>query len=91
MSTTTLGGWSPFTTDISSEELAVFNTAVAGLDGVVYMPLEVSKQVVAGMNYRFISSAKVVAPDTETYMVMIQIYAPLPGQGQPHITQITRL
>ncbi|WP_299494568.1 hypothetical protein [uncultured Shewanella sp.] len=79
------GGWSIWK-PLTPENLEVFEQATHGLLGVQYTPLEVSTQVVAGVNYRFISEAKVVVPKAEPYKVMIEIFQPL--QGEPIITNI---
>lgn len=85
----TLGGWSPFSTVISAEAKTVFETALTGLVGVVYQPLAVSNQVVAGMNYHFLCNSKGVYPGAESIAAMVAIYQPL--QGKPHITSIKKI
>lgn len=79
------GGWSAWG-PLTPEGLEVFEQATQGLLGVKYTPLEMSTQVVAGMNYRFICEAKVVAPKAEPYKTMIEIFRPL--KGEPIITNI---
>lgn len=82
------GGWSKFE-QVSSADRAAFNEALAGLSGVSYEPLVVSRQVVAGVNYDFFCNAKVVVPNANWYPVMVQIYKPLKGKAS--ITTITRI
>jgi hypothetical protein len=81
-----LGGWSAFRA-VDSEDVAIFNKATEHLLGVDYTPLEVSTQVVAGMNYRFICESKVVAPGTESHKATVTIYQPL--KGDPIVTNIS--
>jgi hypothetical protein len=82
------GGWSKFE-QLSTGDRAVFNEALTNLSGVVYEPLAVSKQVVAGMNYDFFCNARVVAPNANWYPAVVQIYKPLKGKAS--ITKITRI
>lgn len=84
------GGWSDFTPDLSAEDKAVFDEATGQLLGVDYTALAVSKQIVAGVNYRFEANAQVVTPDAPVRKVLIEIFQPL-GQEQPYITQITNI
>ncbi|MCX6179388.1 MAG: hypothetical protein NT163_08520 [Chlorobiales bacterium] len=83
------GGWTDFTTEITTDELNVFNKAIAGLVGVSYKPLAVSTQIVAGINYRFFCNSKVVYPGAHNRAVLIHIYAPLAGDA--HITAINEV
>lgn len=85
MSDSILGGWSPYRKP-TAEDLKIFNEATNGIVGVSYTPLEVSTQVVSGMNYKFICEARpaVVAPIV--YKATVQIYAPL--EGAPFVTHI---
>ncbi|MCL1127917.1 hypothetical protein [Shewanella surugensis] len=79
------GGWSPWG-PLTAESLEVFDAATSRLLGVKYTPLEVSTQVVAGVNYRFICEARVVIPHAQPYRVMMEIFQPL--EGEPIITNI---
>jgi len=79
------GGWSEFR-DLTEEDLAVFEEAMADLDGVVYEPISVSTQIVAGMNYRFLCNATVVYPDAETVEKYVTVYKDL--EGNVEITEI---
>ena len=89
MVATMVGGWTEYHTNISPEEMEVFETALGGLDGVTYYPLAVSTQVVAGMNYSFFCNAQVVYPNAPNEAAMVNIYNPL--DGEPHITSIDRI
>ena len=86
MSTTILGGWTPYTTTISADAQAAFNEVIAGLVGVHYTPLAVASQVVSGMNYRFFCNAQAVHPDAPYYAAIVQVYRPI--QGKAVITSI---
>ena len=85
---TTLGFAAPvaggFTEDRApdQEELDIFETAMAELDGVQYKPMLVATQVVAGINYRFTCRATAVFPDAEPYNVYVFIYQPLDGDAE---------
>jgi len=91
MSNTTAGGWTPFSFELNTEAKTVFNEAVGSLLGVKYTPFAVATQVVAGVNYSFLSQAQVVAPGAPLRVVKIHVYQPLPGQGAPHVTQIIEI
>lgn len=84
------GGWTPVR-DLTEEDRLVFEEAMKGIFGVTYTPLKVSSQLVAGMNYCFRCEATMVTQSPETYLVQINIFSPLPGQGAPYVTSIVRL
>lgn len=71
------GGWTPYSTTISSDAKKAFDEALKNLAGVHYTPLAVASQLVSGMNYRFLCDAQVVYPDAPHYAALIQIYKPL--------------
>lgn len=75
----------------TAEELTLFKTAMATLDGVNYVPESVATQVVAGKNYRFVCKATPVVPNPQSFHAAVVIYQPLPGKGEPTITSIERL
>lgn len=56
METQKVGGWTPFA-PVTKEEEKIFNKAIQGIIGVKYTPEQVSHQIVAGTNYRFICKA----------------------------------
>lgn len=85
---TSAGGWTPFG-PLDGESRKVFEEATRHLIGVKYTALEVSKQVVAGINYRFLCDAQVVAPGAEPYRALMQVYQPL--EGPPIVTRIVPL
>lgn len=83
-----VGAFTAFSTQISVEEMSVFNSALNGFVGVEYTPLAVSTQIVNGTKYRFFCNAKGVYPNATNEGAMVDIYQPT--NGQPHITSITR-
>lgn len=84
---TLVGGWSPYTA-LTAEDRKVFDEATAGLVGVKYTPQLVSKQVVAGVNYRFKCEAS-MPPSMVVWEAIVEIFQPL-GQ-KPHVVGIIRL
>jgi hypothetical protein len=80
------GGYSSWNFTISPEAAATFKAAKQL--GVDYTPLAFATQVVAGLNYVFLCKAVAVSPKAPQRAVKVYIYQPLPGQGDPHITQI---
>lgn len=83
------GEYSTFRTDITSEEMEVFNSSMGKIIGVNYEPIAVSTQVVAGMNYRFLCNAEITYPNAFKYTVLITIYRPLDGPA--HIESIEKI
>ncbi|WP_336981144.1 MULTISPECIES: hypothetical protein [unclassified Cedecea] len=83
------GGWTAYH-PLTAQDRKVFEKALNGHLGVDYEPQKVKTQVVAGTNYRFLCEAS-VPPSTAVWEAIVEIYAPLPGQGAPHITQIIRI
>jgi len=82
-----LGGWTPFR-PLDENCMNVFNEAICNLIGVNYTPIEVSTQVVNGINYRFRCDAKCTSPNAPTYQCTIEVYqAP---NCTPVVTNITR-
>ena len=84
-STLTLGGWTKYATP-TQQETEIFKTATAGLLGVKYTPKEVSKQVVAGTNYRY--KCTTVIPHGGSGEALVEIFQPL--DGAPYVTDIKR-
>lgn len=82
------GGWTAYSTEISSEAKHAFETALKGLVGVKYTPLALASQVVEGVNYSFFCNALGVYPGATNEGAMVKIYKPL--KGEPHIVSITR-
>jgi hypothetical protein len=85
-----VGGWSSFTTPLSPEAKSVFDQTVGKLRGVVYTPLAFAVQVVAGLNYCFLTGGQVVVPGGPQFVALTYVYAPLHGE-EPYITDIKRL
>lgn len=80
------GGWSHYEKP-TEQDLAVFEEAIHGLIGVRYEPQLVSRQVVAGMNYRFRCIATSSTREPIQYEAIVQIHAPL--DGKPFVTHIS--
>lgn len=85
--------------EITDGEMEMFRQLVAGGDAVVYTPLSVSTQVVAGINYRFYCRFEDTADgirrkgadESDKYgYCWITVYKPLPGQGEPSVTSIEK-
>lgn len=91
MSTQLLGAYSPFTCKITKEAQAAFDQAMKNIDGVKYSPVAVSAQVVSGMNYKFFCNTESVTLYPRLGAAIVSIYAPLPGQGEAHVTHIQAL
>lgn len=80
------GGWSNYE-ELTQEDEKVFGEATTGgIIGVEYTPFVVSRQIVAGMNYRFKCTVRPVTDKPIEYDAIVQIYAPL--EGKPFITHI---
>lgn len=86
------GGWSEFSF-LTDEDKKIFEIATSGLCGVSYEPLIVSKQVVSGINYKFICNAKIIVPNGHNYLAAVTIYAPPSSEKdvKPIITDINPL
>jgi hypothetical protein len=80
------GGWTAYSTQISDDAKKAFEAV--NLLGVVYTPLAVATQVVAGMNYSFFCNALGVYPGATYEGAMILINSP--AGGKPHVVSITR-
>lgn len=85
--------------EMTHDEMDMFRKATAGDSLIVYTPLSVSTQVVAGTNYRFwcrfedISDGirRKSADDSDKYgYCWITIFKPLPGRGEPSVTSVNR-
>lgn len=75
---------------LSDEERALFDEAVGPAGDIVYKPMSVATQVVAGTNYRFVCKARETKKHGKRFDAVIVVYKPLPGQGEPRITSIER-
>jgi hypothetical protein len=67
------GGWSQYTSSISSEAQSAFDEALKGFVGVKYTPVAVAEQVVAGKNFRFFCNASAVIPNAPNYGAILSI------------------
>lgn len=75
------GAYSPYTR-LTAEDAALFNAVMASHQEMKLTPKKVSRQVVAGMNYRF------QCLDARGKKVEVVIYEPLPAAGKAHIISI---
>lgn len=66
--------------EVSADDMEIFNSAYTG--SLTLHPQSVSTQVVAGTNYRFICT------DDSDAEVMLTVFKPLPGRGEPAISGI---
>ncbi|MCL2109322.1 MAG: hypothetical protein FWH20_08275 [Oscillospiraceae bacterium] len=82
------GGWTDYRA-LTAEDRAVFDQAMADLDGVAYVPISVATQIVAGTNYRFFCDATAVYPGAEPTSKYVTIYQDL--EGNVEITNIEDL
>jgi len=86
-----VGGWTmQDIKPLDETEAKAFETAVSELMGVSYEPVAVlATQVVAGVNYMFLSKATVIYPDAVPYWAVLYVYAALDGTAQ--VTDIRAL
>lgn len=75
---------------LSDEEKLLFESVAQEVAGVKYTPMNVSTQVVAGTNYRFLCKGKSPERGGEKFYAVITIHKPLPQQGEPRIISIER-
>lgn len=65
---------------LTDEYKEIFEKAMEGYTGMNFEPLEIlAKQVVAGMNYRFLVNATAVVPNAETVKKIVTVYQDLSG------------
>ncbi len=69
-------------TKLTTEEDSLFNVVVLSQSDLQLKPLKVSRQVVAGTNYRY------ECVDNNREKVEVIVYEPLPGQGDARILSI---
>lgn len=87
--------------EIEDGEMDLFRKTLAEAGGeIVYTPLSVSTQVVAGINYKFYCRfedksdgiQRKSADDSDKYgYCWVTIYKPLPGQGDPKVTKVEKV
>ena len=76
--------------DVTPEDLEIFNQAMAGASaGVLYEPVKVATQVVAGLNYRFTVTVTPFVDNREPYTIRITIFKPL--NGKPEVTGVEEI
>ncbi|MCV6590805.1 MAG: hypothetical protein OIF57_17560 [Marinobacterium sp.] len=81
------GGWTSYR-EPSAEEVAMFSEVVPTALGFGYVPVKVSTQVVAGINYRFLAERNILLPAgfPAQPMTLIEIFQSL--DGKPHLVGI---
>ena len=67
---------------LTAEEDSLFKAVVLSHNGLQLRPVRVSRQVVAGINYRY------ECIDPNKCKVEIVVYQPLPGNGAARITSV---
>ncbi|MCQ2145039.1 MAG: hypothetical protein MJY72_04795 [Bacteroidales bacterium] len=75
--------------EITEGEMAMFKTVTANDETSSYVPLSVSTQVVAGINYKFYCRYDPQESEGPAYC-WVTIYKPLPGSGDPRILSIEK-
>lgn len=74
--------------ELTEEEMEMFRY-VTGTGDIVFTPLSVSTQVVAGINYKFwCRSDNPDTPEENPGHCWITIFKPLPGRGDPRLVSI---
>lgn len=79
MDTQKVGGWTSFA-PVTKEDEKIFNKATQGILGVKYTPEQVSHQLVAGTNYRFICKAVSSTNPPREYYASISFWVKLDGE-----------
>jgi len=83
-----VGGYTDFR-EPEPDEIALFEMVMnENDDSIVYTPILVKTQVVAGINYLFSATADPQKEGVEAYEVEIIIYQPL--TGDPELTEIIK-
>lgn len=76
--------------EITEQEMEMFRAVTQEQDSVVYTPLSVSTQVVAGINYRFWCRFENTQGQEDYGHCWVTVFKPLPGQGNPRVTRVDR-
>ena len=76
--------------EITEQEMEMFRAVTQEQDSVVYTPLSVSTQVVAGINYRFWCRFENTLGQEDYGHCWVTVFKPLPGQGNPRVTRVDR-
>lgn len=71
-----VGGFTPYTTEISAAQKALLQKAVPEL-GMTYSAVAMATQETQGVNYRFFCNAEVVGPDVPNEARLVEFYMPL--------------
>lgn len=87
--TNMLGAFSPYSCEINNDSKTAFDEAIKGVLGVIYTPVAVSQQVVAGMNYHFFCNTESVTRHPVIGAVIVSVYKPL--KGDAHIINIKEI
>lgn len=83
-----VGGYSDMRR-LTDTEKEFFASVAASIADIEYEPINVSTQVVAGTNYRFLCKARQKG-NKKKYYAVIEVHKPLPEQGEPRIVSIER-
>lgn len=80
-----VGGWTINTefdgSEITDEQAAMFEQAMSEADVATYQPVAVvASQLVSGMNYAYLCTSTVAAPDAPTTWAIVVIYQDLNGK-----------
>lgn len=86
---TLVGGYSE-PRKLSNEERALFDDVAAEMAGVKYTPINVSTQIVVGVNYRFLCKGKEQERGGKKFYAVIVVHKPLPNAGEPKVISIER-
>ncbi len=90
----TVGAWEIndeyYSQPVNEEDTARFETALAGLDGVGYIPVTiVADQLVSGRNYAYLALGTTVTQTPESHYYIVTVYEPL--EGDPEVLNIARI
>lgn len=81
MSNAVLGGWTAWQFEVSQQEQEILQQALGGVLGVRYQGLAVSSQLVAGVNYAFISVATHLTNPEISSLALVRVHVPLQGKA----------
>ena len=76
-----VGGWKEVQEEIDEELSEIFTKAMEGYTGMSFTPLRlVKKQLVSGMNYKFLCEGQAVVPDAKKGYYLVTVYRNLKGE-----------
>ena len=76
-----LGGWSSEDEELTEELQTIFDKAMEGYTGMGFTPIKLTgKQVVSGMNYRFLCEGQAVVPEGKKGYYLVTVYRNLKGE-----------